>query len=64
MHEGKERKKERRRTKLKLSRSIFSTVIRISGNVGVYFTIRVAKGLIYSRFASLCCVYLGAAPIP
>ena len=43
MHEGKEERKEEG-TKLKFSRSIFSTVIRINGTLWVYIYLRIAKG--------------------
>ena len=29
-----------------------------------HFALGIAKGFIYKRFGSLCCVYLGAASIP
>ena len=68
-----ERKKERRkkeetigRTKSKFSCSIFSTMRRSHGILGLYFCIKIAKGFIYmyKSFVSLLCVYLRAALIP
>ena len=29
-----------------------------------YVLIRIVKSFVYKTFASLCCAYLGAAPIP
>ena len=56
------KKKKERRPKLKFSRSIFSTVGRISATLGVY--IEIAKGFfVYKNFASLGCVYLGTVPM-
>ena len=58
MHEGKEE-----RTKLKFSRSIFSTVRRINGTLGVYFTLEKLR-VFNKTFASLYCVCVGDAPVP
>ena len=41
----------------------FSTVRRINGTLGVYFTLESLRVFIYKSFASLSCVYLGAALI-
>ena len=37
---------------------------RVNGTLGVYFTIKKLRVFVYKHFASLCCGYLGAAPIP
>ena len=60
----KRKKEEKDRTKLKFSCSISSPVRRINGTIVVYFTLEYLKVFIYSSFASLCCVYVRAAPIP
>ena len=57
------KEKKERRTKLKFSHSILSTVRRINEILGVFY-IRIAKSFIYETFALLCCVHLGAPPIP
>ena len=56
--------KKERETKLKFSHSIFSTVRRINGTLGVHFTLEYVRVFIYKSFALLCSGYLGAAPIP
>ena len=41
-----------------------TTVRRINESLGLSFTLEWLRVLMYKSFASLCCVYLGAAPIP
>ena len=58
MHEGEERrknKKERKkRTESKFSCSIFSTVRRMNGTLGVYFAFEHLRCFICKSFISLC----------
>ena len=55
--------KKEKRTKSTFSRLILLTVRRNNGTLGVHFTLEKLRVFIYKSFASLYCVYLGAAPI-
>ena len=69
MLDGKERRKKERKkkkNKIKIFAFNFLDCEKKSWNSGAIFYIRIAKGfhLQYKSFASLCCVYLGAASVP
>ena len=55
MHEGKER-----RTELKFSCSIFSSLRRVNGTLGVYSTTEYLRAFVFKFFASFCAGYLEA----
>ena len=56
--------KEKRKNKIQIFITIFSNVKRINGTLGVRYTLQQLRVFIYKIFASLCCGYLGVAPIP
>ena len=59
-----DRKEKERRTKSKkFLHLIFSSVRRINGTPGVYFTVEYLRAFIYKSFVLLYCCYLGAAAI-
>ena len=59
-----ERKKERRLERLKISRLVFSTLIKVSGIYRVDLAIESPKEVVYKLFVFVCFVFYGAAPIP
>ena len=64
MCEGKEEEEEVEEQNRNFHVRFFSTVKRINGTLGVYFTFEKLKVFIYKSFVSLRCVYLGVAPVP
>ena len=57
----KENKKEM--NKIEIFTFDFSTMRRINETLGIYLALKQLMVFICKSFASLCCVYLGAAPI-
>ena len=58
------RKKGKKKNKIEIFMFDFLDSEEKSWDSGGMFYIRIAKGFLYKSFASLQCVYLGAAPIP
>ena len=61
---AKKERKRRKQRKIEIFTFNFQTVRRINGTLGVYYTLEQLRVFINRCFASLCCVFLGAAPIP
>ena len=59
-HDGKEKKKEEQNQNFMFN---FLCMRRIKGTLGRYFTLVKLRVFVYKRFAFLCSVCLGAAPI-
>ena len=66
MHQQKEKRRQEgrnKKTKYKILYSIFSTIVLITGTLGVQFRLEWLRVFIYRSFASLCCANLGVALI-
>ena len=61
MHKGKEKKEKEE--KITFSLLAFSTVRRNNEALWIYVTLEYLRDFIYKSYPSLCCVYLGPAPI-
>ena len=66
MSEKKKKKEERRKKKNKIEIIVIDFVDceEKQRNSGAFFYLAIAKAFICKSFVCLCCVYVGAAPIP
>ena len=57
-------KKERKKMMMMMKKNQRRKRRQINGTLGIYFTLEYLRVFIYRSFTSLCCGYLGTAPIP
>ena len=58
------KRKKEKENKIEISCLLFSTMRKINITLRVYFALQYLSVFFYKNFASLCCGYLGAVPIP